>query len=217
MSASVDGTAIDKVLRDAVDSGGVPHVAAIAADRDGVIYQGAAGPRAVGESDPVTVDTLLRIMSMTKMPCTVVALQQAEQGRLDLDAPVADYCPEFAGVQVLTGFDGDTPVLRPPARQATVRHLLTHTSGLGYWFWSPDLVRWESVTGVPNVVAGSAASFRAPMLADPGEGLIYGVHLDWLGKVIEAGTDLGPGAANKGGGTRPPPTGPTPLPLNHPP
>ena len=84
MSASIDGTAIDKVLRDAVDSGGVPHVAAIAADRDGVIYQGAAGPRAVGESDPVTVDTLFRIMSMTKMPCTVAALQQVEQGNLDL-------------------------------------------------------------------------------------------------------------------------------------
>ena len=47
MSASIDGSAIDKVLRDAVDSGGVPHVAAIAADRDGVIYAGAAGPRAV--------------------------------------------------------------------------------------------------------------------------------------------------------------------------
>ena len=71
-------------------------MAAIAADRDGVIYQGAAGPRAVGESDPVTVDTLFRIMSMTKMPCTVAALQQVEQGNLDLDAPVADYCPEFA-------------------------------------------------------------------------------------------------------------------------
>jgi CubicO group peptidase (beta-lactamase class C family) len=39
------------------------------------------------------VDTLFRIMSMTKMPCTVAALQQVEQGNLDLDAPVADYCP----------------------------------------------------------------------------------------------------------------------------
>ena len=48
MSASIDGSAIDKVLRDAVDSGGVPHVAAIAADRDGVIYVGAAGPREAG-------------------------------------------------------------------------------------------------------------------------------------------------------------------------
>ena len=161
MSASIDGTAIDQVLRDAVDSGGVPHVAAIAADRDGVIYQGAAGPRAVGESDPVTVDTLFRIMSMTKLPATVTALQQVEQGHLDLDAPVADYCPEFAEIQVLTGFDGDTPQLRPPARPATVKNLITHTSGLGYWFFSDLLIQWEKVTGVPNVVAGSNASFTA--------------------------------------------------------
>jgi methyl acetate hydrolase len=68
---------------------------------------------------------------------------------------VADYCPEFAEVQALAGFDGETPRLRPPARQATVRNLITHTSGLGYWFWSEDLVRWEKATGIPNVVAGS--------------------------------------------------------------
>src|SRR6201996_8274757 len=109
--SAVDPAAIDQVLKDAVDSGGVPHVAAIAADRDGVIYQGSAGPRAAGESDPVTVDSMFRIMSMTKMPCTVAALQQVENGHLDLDAPVAQYCPEFADVQVLAGFDGDTPQL----------------------------------------------------------------------------------------------------------
>ena len=50
MSASIDGTAIDKVLQEAVDSGGVPHVAAIAADRDGVLYQGAAGPGRSGRA-----------------------------------------------------------------------------------------------------------------------------------------------------------------------
>jgi hypothetical protein len=133
MTSVSDGASIDKVLQQAVDAGAVPHVAAIAAHRDGVIYQGAAGPRAAGESEsaPVTVDTTFRIMSMTKMPCTVVALQEAEKGTLDLDAPVARYCPEFAAVEVLTGFDGDTPRLRPPASQATVRQLLTHTSGLG--------------------------------------------------------------------------------------
>jgi methyl acetate hydrolase len=203
MSASIDGTAIDKVLQEAVDSGGVPHVAAIAPDRDGVIYQGAAGPRDVSQGDPVTTDTLFRIMSMTKMPCTVAALQQVEQGNLDLDAPVASYCPEFAELQVLTGFDGDTPVLRPPARQATVRNLVTHTSGLGYWFWSEDLVKWESVTGVPNVVAGSAASFTAPLLADPGDAYIYGINTDWLGKVVEAVTGTGLDVAIKQGITGP--------------
>jgi methyl acetate hydrolase len=203
MGAGIDGTAIDKVLREAVESGGVPQVAAIAADRDGVIYAGAAGPRAAGENDPVTVDTLFRIMSMTKMPCTVVALQQLEQGKLDLDAPVTEYCPEFGDVQVLTGFDGETPILRPPARPATVRHLITHTTGLGYWFWSEDLVRWEKLTGVPNVVAGSRASFTAPMLTDPGEKFVYGINIDWLGKVVEAVTGVGLDVAIKEGITGP--------------
>jgi CubicO group peptidase (beta-lactamase class C family) len=203
MSTAIDGTAIDKVLQDAVDSGAVPHVAAIAANRDGIIYQGVAGPREAGQSDPVSVDTLFRIMSMTKMPCAVAALQQVEQGNLDLDAPVADYLPEFAKVQVLTGFDGDTPILRPPARQATVKNLITHTAGFGYWFLSEQLVRWEKITGVPNVVAGSAASFTAPMLADPGEAFIYGINYDWLGKVIEAVTGVGLDVAIKQGITGP--------------
>ncbi len=203
MGSAIEGSAIDTVLQDAVASGAVPHVAAIAADRDGVIYQGAAGPRAVGESDPVTVDTLFRIMSMTKMPCTVAALQQVEQGNLDLDAPVAEYCPEFAGVQVMTGIEGDTPVLRRPASQATVRNLITHTSGLGYWFWSDRLVRWESATGTPNVVAGSAACLTAPMLADPGTQFIYGINIDWLGKVVEAVTGTGLDVAIKEGVTDP--------------
>jgi methyl acetate hydrolase len=203
VGAAIDGTAIDKILRDAVDSGGVPHVAAIAADRDGVIYEGSAGPRAAGESDPVTVDTMFRIMSMTKMPVTVAALQQVEQGRLDLDAPVADYCPDFAGLQVLTGFDGDTPVLRPPARAATVRNLVTHTTGLGYWFWSEPLVRWERATGTPSAGAGSKTSLNAPLLADPGDAFIYGINTDWLGKVIEAVSGVGLDVAVKEGVTGP--------------
>ena len=187
----LDGAAIDRVLADAVASGGVPHVAAIVADRDGVLYEGAAGPRAVGESDPVSVDTRFRLMSMTKMVATTVALQQWEEGALDLDAPVDTYCPEFADLQVLDGFDGDTPRLRPPTSRATVRQLMTHTSGLGYWFWEEDLVRWEAATGTPNVVSGLNAVFTAPLLADPGTRFVYGINTDWLGKVVEAVTGVG--------------------------
>jgi methyl acetate hydrolase len=203
VSTDIDGAGIDKVLRDAVDSGAVPHVAAIAADRDGVIYQGAAGPRAVGEDAPVSTDTLFRIMSMTKMPCTVVALQEMEKGNLDLDAPVVNYCPEFDEVQVLTGFDGETPQFRPPASQATVRQLITHTSGLGYWFWNGDLVRWEKLTGIPNVVAGLRLSLRAPMVADPGTAFSYGISTEWLGQVVEAVTGVGLDVAIKQGVTGP--------------
>jgi methyl acetate hydrolase len=69
---------IDKVLQDAVDAGAVPNAVAVAADRNGVIYEGAAGPRGAGSDQPVTADTHYRIMSMTKMVATVAALQQVE-------------------------------------------------------------------------------------------------------------------------------------------
>ncbi len=193
MGSRIDGSAIDKVLEEAVGTGAVPHVAAIAADRDGVLYEGGAGVRIAGESDdPVTAATQFRIMSMTKMVCTAAALQQMERGELDFDAPVDTYLPAFADLQVLDGFDGDTPRLRPPASRATVRHLVTHTAGLGYWFWDADLMRYEQVTGLPNVVPGSAEAFKAPLMADPGTRFEYGINIDWLGRVVEAvaGTTL---------------------------
>jgi methyl acetate hydrolase len=183
---AIDRSAIDQVLQSAVDNGAVPNVAAIAADRNGVIYEGAAGPLTAGGDEPVTVDTHYRIMSMTKMVATTVALQEMEKGTLDLDAPIADYCPEFDDVQVLDGWDGDTPRLRAPASRATVKQLITHTSGLGYWFWSEDLVKWEAATSTPNVLSGSNVVFTAPLLADPGTTYIYGINTDWLGKVAEA-------------------------------
>jgi len=95
---------IDAVLLAAVTSRAVPAVVAMAADGNGEIYEGAAGPRAAGGSDPVTADSIFRIASMTKVICTVAALQQRQRGTLDFDAPVETYCPEFAGVPVLDGF-----------------------------------------------------------------------------------------------------------------
>jgi len=192
MSRTIDGSGIDGVLRSAVDAGDVPHVAAIAADADGVFYEGAAGPRVVGEAEQVSTSTHFRIMSMTKMVATTAALQQVERGELDLDAPVEDYLPAFGDLQVLEGFDGDTPRLRAPASRATVRQLVTHTSGLGYWFWNADLARYEQLTGLPNVVPGDMRAFEAPLVADPGTRFEYGINTDWLGRVVEvvAGTTL---------------------------
>ena len=156
-------TSIDEVLQNAVSRGDVPGVVAMAANEDGPIYEGAAGVRSTEADDPITADTMLRIASMTKMVTTTAALQLVEQGSLDLDEPVAKYRPEFAEIQVLEGFDGDTPKLRAPASQATVRHLVTHTSGLGYWFFNADIDRYEQVTGLPNVLPGSNEMFKAPL------------------------------------------------------
>ena len=196
--------AIDQVLLDAVESGVVPNVAAIAADRDGVIYEGAVGYREAGGQDPVSTATHFRIMSMTKMIATTAALQQIERGKLDTSAPVAEYCPEFASLQVLDGFDGDTPRLRAPASRATVKQLVTHTTGLGYWFFDENLAKWEAVTSTPNVLSGVNVVFTAPLLADPGTTYVYGINTDWLGKVIEAaGGGVGLDVAIKDGITGP--------------
>ncbi len=186
MSATHVSTQIDQVLQRAVEGGDVPNVVAVAADRGGAIYEGCAGPRVAGQHDPVTADTVFRIASMTKMVATVAALQQVERGTLDLDEPVASYLPEFAQLQVLEGFDGETPRLRPPASQATVRQLANHTSGLSYWFWNADIVRWEAATGTPTVMSGSNVIFGAPLIADPGTVFEYGINIDWLGRVVEA-------------------------------
>jgi methyl acetate hydrolase len=176
---------LDEVLQAAVDAGVVPCVVATAADDDGTLYEGAAGTREPG-GEAVTPDTTFRIASMTKMVATVAALQQVERGNLDLDEPVATYLPDFAGVQVLEGFDGDTPRLRPPASQATVRQLVTHTTGLTYWFWNADCVRWQECTGTPTVMSGDEVIFTAPLVADPGSAWEYGINTDWLGRVVEA-------------------------------
>jgi methyl acetate hydrolase len=185
MSTSTRSQAIDAVLADAVAAGAVPTVIAMAADRDGVIYEGAAGPRAPGESGTVHADTPLRIMSMTKPVVTAAALQLAEQRKLDIDAPVEEYVPEFADLGLLERIEDGRPVLRAPAHKATVKQLITHTSGLGYWFWNADVLAWERAVNAPKPMSGLRAVLDAPLIAEPGSVFAYSNATDWLGLVVE--------------------------------
>jgi methyl acetate hydrolase len=186
MTTSTRSQAIDTVLAEAVASGEVPTVVAVAADREGVIYEGAAGPRAPGEDATVDADTPLRIMSMTKLVVTVAALVLAEQRKIDIDAPVEEYCPEFAALGLLDRIEDGRPILRPPAHKATVKQLITHTAGLGYWFWNADVLAWEQAVGAPKPMSGLRAVLDAPLVAEPGSVFQYSNATDWLGLVVEA-------------------------------
>lgn len=184
---------IDQALRRATEAGDVPGVVAcVANDRD-VIYEGAFGKRSLNAAMPMTMDTVFRIASMTKAVTSVAAMQLVEQGKLQLDQTVASVIPAFGELQVLVGFYGDNPALRPPTQQATIRHLLTHTAGLGYEIWSADLARYQKVTKTPGIVSGLKAAFRNPLVADPGSMWNYGINTDWLGRVVEevSGQTLG--------------------------
>jgi methyl acetate hydrolase len=176
---------IDRVLQRATDAGDVPGVVAIVANDRDIIYEGAFGRQNLNAAVPMTVDTVFRIASMTKAVTSVAAMQLVEQGKMQLDQPVASVIPAFADLQVLVGFYGDTPALRPPTRPATVRHLLTHTSGLSYEIWNAEILKFQTVTKTPGIMSRLKAAFGNPLVADPGSAWIYGINTDWLGRVVE--------------------------------
>lgn len=182
--SEINAGPIDELFRAAVADGAYPGVVAVATDRDGIIYEGGFGGLQVG-GDDVTVDTTFRIASMTKALTSTAIMQLVERGRLGLDDAVADHVPAFGELQVLEGWDGDVPRLRTPSRSATIRELLTHTAGCGYFFSNADLERWHDITGVPNVVAFDPAGLTAPLIADPGTMWEYGTNTDWAGRVVE--------------------------------
>mgnify|MGYP005849186589 CR=1 FL=1 len=174
--------ALDRALAET----GVPGAVAVVVTRDGTVHESAHGLRAKGGEQPMTTDSVFRIFSMTKAIGSAAAMKLVEEGRIDLDAPVTDYLPEFAEVQVLDGWDGDAPRLRAPRTACTVRHLATHTSGMTYDVWNAAQAKYMEALGKPPTLGGTRASlFSYPMQFDPGTAWAYGMSTDWLGRVVE--------------------------------
>ena len=184
---------IDKALADAVGSGDVHGIVAAAASDRGVIYQGAHGVRTLGDAQPMTMDTVMRLFSMTKAITATAVMQLVERGKLSLDAPIAEVLPQLANPQVLEGFDAaDRPILRPARTPITLRQLLTHTAGFGYENWNGDLQKYMKVTGLPGLPTGKLESLNAPLTFDPGTRWQYSISIDWAGRAVEvaSGQDL---------------------------
>ncbi len=179
--------ALDSVLQRAVGANGVPGVVAMVTDRNGTVYEGAFGERAVGTGAAMNIDTVGLIASMTKALTSVAAMQLVEQGKLDLSGPASQWLPELADAKVLDGFDADgKPQLRAPKQPVTLHHLLTHTAGYSYEFLSEDVQRFQAATGAPGFISCTLDSIRLPLLFDPGEQWSYGVSTDWVGQLVEA-------------------------------
>ena len=147
----------------------------------------AAGVRDVTTGAPMRPDSVVWIASMTKAVTAAAAMQLVEQGKLSLDAPIAEVLPQLAAVQVLEGFGPDgTPKLRPARGAITLRHLLTHSSGFVYDMWNADIARYLEVTGAPGIISCTNAALDLPLAFDPGTAWDYGIGIDWAGKAVEA-------------------------------
>ena len=170
---------IDRPLREAVERKDVPGIVALVTDRKGVIYQGTFGVADVASGRPLTPDALFRIASMTKAITSAAAMQLIEQGKLALDDPAEKYLPDLAKLPVFDSFDAKTGDYRlhPTSKPMTVRHVFTHTSGLGYPFTSATLRDFKPRAG-ENYPVG-------PLLFEPGEKWLYGTSTDVVGRLVE--------------------------------
>jgi methyl acetate hydrolase len=173
-------TALDSSLRGAIERKDVPGVVALVTNRERVLYTSAFGVADVASGRPLAADALFRIASMTKPVTSVAMMQLIEQGRVGLDDVAEKYLPELAGLKVLTLFDETGAYeVRPAARAPTVKHFLTHTSGLAYPFTSAI---WRDFK--PR--AGETYPFGGPLLFDPGERWHYSTSVDVVGRIVEA-------------------------------
>lgn len=174
---------LDVEMLRAVERKDASGIVVMAANRSGVLYQGAFGIADIDQARPLAVDSLFRIASMTKAVTSTAAMQLVEQGRFAIDDRVDKYFPEFAKLPVFESFDPATGAyaLRPATTAVTVRHLFTHTSGLGYPFTSATLRDFKPRAG-ENYPVG-------PLLFDPGTRWHYGTSVDWLGRLVEKVSD----------------------------
>ena len=141
----------------------VPGVVAMARDRRGVIFSGAAGVRRAGA--PMTEDTVFALFSCTKPLTATAALALVERGALDLDRPARDYLPALGEIGVLDGFDADgAPRLRKPERDITARMLMLHTAGFGYDFANADIKRLLDAGRLTPHRSATHAGFRQPLV-----------------------------------------------------
>ena len=179
--SEVGGNAIDEYLEQVVRDTYIPGLVALVTSRDETIYAGAFGGRNVAQGHPMTMDSVFRIASMTKPITSAATMMLVEDGEIGLDDPVSRYLPGHLPEEVFETFDptDNSFTSRPVNGEMTVRHLLTHTSGLGYDIFNELLFPLFAAQGRPST------QLNHPLLHDPGARWTYGESTRVLGTLIE--------------------------------
>jgi methyl acetate hydrolase len=172
-------TAIQRMLRTTVDKGEIPGVVVAVTNKDRILYLEAFGKQDIARNIPMSKDTVFRIASMTKPITSVAIMMLCEQGKLRLDDAASNYLPSLNGREVIATFNGKdaTYTTRPAKQEMTIRHLLTHTSGLAYVDTSPVILSIQQKTGKDER--------DMPLLFDPGTRWHYSAGPAVLGDIIE--------------------------------
>jgi CubicO group peptidase (beta-lactamase class C family) len=186
---------ITQFFQSEVDKGEVPGVVIIVGRNGKIAYRQSIGYQDREKKIPMKVDSLFRIFSMTKPITSVAVMTLAEEGKIDLMAPVAQYLPEFKDVKV--GIEKMDPAggkpslaLEAPVRAMTVQDLLRHTSGFVYGPFGNTLVHQEYNKANLYDPGQTLAEFttklsKLPLAHQPGTVWEYGMSTDVLGRIVE--------------------------------
>lgn len=188
---------LDAMLDEAVNNGDVPGLVALVARNGKIVYHSAKGMADVEAGKKMSQDAIFRIASQTKAITSTAVMMLWEEGKFKLDDPIANWIPEFKNPQVLQNFRyaDTTYTTRPANKEITIRHLLTHTSGLGYGVIDGDerIKMIYQKAGIVDLYTTENISIeenikrlaKLPLHHLPGEKFTYSEGLDVLGYFVE--------------------------------
>lgn len=188
---------IDAMCRQAVQDGDLPGIVALVARHGKIIFHEAYGMADNASGRELKKDDIFRIASQSKAITSTAVMMLWEEGKFRLDDPISDFIPEFKNPGVLASFtyEDTSYTIVPADKEITIRHLLTHTSGIGYGVIDGD-ERFKMIyekAGVTDLFTTADITIEEsvkkmaplPLHHHPGEAFTYSEGLDVLGYFIE--------------------------------
>lgn len=182
---------INDLLQKAILQRCIPGAVALVMRKGRTVYFNNLGMKSLEKKEAQEKDDIFAIASMTKAITSVALMMLYEEGKFNLESPISDFIPEFKKVSVLREFNRThlTYIPEPLNRPLSIRHLMTHTSGIGYAFLDrriKDLnLKLGGISPYKNLKDNMSYFAQLPLLHQPGEKWTYGYSTDILGHLIE--------------------------------
>ncbi|HSZ07616.1 MAG TPA: serine hydrolase domain-containing protein [Steroidobacteraceae bacterium] len=183
-------TRLNSGMKELVDQGRLAGSVTMVARHGKVVEFDAAGKRDLASNAPMQKDSIFRIYSMSK-PITGVAMMMLfEEGKWQLNDPVAKYIPEFAKLKVYGTDASNNVVMKDPAHPVTMRELMSHSGGFTYGFFSNtpvDKLQLEADLLNPNNTLDEFIKrvAKLPLNAQPGTEWHYSISVDIQGYIVQ--------------------------------
>ena len=179
-------TRIAPVMQGYVDKGKIPCALTLIAREGRLVHFEKFGMQDIAAAKPIAFDTIFRIYSMTKPITSIAVMMLYEEGHFQLSTPVSEFVPAFKDMKVYTE-DGSAIV--DAEREVTIKHLLTHTTGLIYDSdkdGHPIDQRYEEADLYGVDLANMIEKLGSiPLSHHPGDAWKYGMSTDVLGYLVE--------------------------------